>query len=351
MSLQHDPDFLSSSLYQELLRAPLGFIDVGARGGVQPFADPIAELTAVMAFEPDPAGAADLARLLGTRWKQAVIEQTAIGGHNGQAPFYLCAHGVNHSLLPVSPPFRDRYGVASLAERGTITVDLRTLDEVLFHQRSTEPYWGELLKLDVQGAELDILRAAPRTLAERTVAIVAEVCFLDLYQGQPHFSELEQFMASQGFSFYGFLSLQGWSQKFLDKTNSVGRERICFGDALFLRDPLPSGGGRPLGERSYRMLYLCALLFGFYDFAIELAAEGDFSEDEAERLIRLAQKQASYDPQQAIIHVQNLLQAMTAAPERALIELGRFVSERKTLCEVADADVPRRHPLPKANRT
>jgi FkbM family methyltransferase len=305
-----------------------------------------------MAFEPDPAALADLQSKLGTRWKQAVVTQTALGGISGTAPFYLYAHGVNHSLLPANPAFRDRYQVGSLADKGQISITLSTLDDLLFGPRAHEPYWGDLLKLDVQGAELDILRAAPQTLSQRTVAVVAEVCFQDIYRDQPHFSELEQFMAQAGFTFYGFLSLQGWSQKFLDKSQMMGNERLCFGDALFFRDPLRASNAlAPLGLRAYQMLYLCAMLFGFYDFALELASEGEFSAEEAERLIRIAYRQAARSPEDATQHVKALLHRMTQTPDHALIELGRFVNAHRTQCEVADAALPRRSPSPRASRT
>jgi len=342
MPLTRNPHFLSSRLHRELRARPLGHVDIGARGGAQAYAAAAAELTAILAFEPDAAAVPALEAALGREWALAAVEPIALGGAAGTAALHLFAHGVNHSLLPAAPAFRERYRVASLADRGETVVPVDTLDAILFGRRADQPFWGELLKLDAQGAELEILRAAPRTLAERTVAIVAEISFLDIYQGQPRFSDLERFLAGRGFTFYGFLALQGWSRKFLDKRRTRGRERLCFGDAVFLRDPLPSGeGGGPLTPRRRDMLYLCALLFGFHDFAIELAVDGGFPAGEAAGLVALAQDRAAHPPEAALAEVAELLARMTAAPADAGLELGRFLDRHRTLADMSDAALPR----------
>jgi FkbM family methyltransferase len=351
MSLLDDPDFRASHVFAELQAAPLGFVDVGARGGVLSFADAIEPLAAVLAFEPDPAAIAQLKNSLSKRWRCAEVESAAVGGCRGKAELNLFAHGVNHSLLKVNRSFRDRYSVGSLAEKGTIPVELETIDAVLFERRQDQPFWGELIKLDAQGAELHILKGAPRTLAERTVAIISEVCFLEIYAEQPRFSHLEQFLADAGFTFYGFFETQGWSQKFIDKREVLGRERACHADAVFLKDPLPSGKAKgPISRRQYDMLYLCALLLKYYDFAVELAAEGDFDAEEAERLIRLAQRQGRRTAKETIGEIEALLEAMKTDPAQANLNLMRFVGKWRHFADIADAALPRRTPVPRARR-
>lgn len=312
MSILQDTDFQASDLRKMLAEEPLHFIDIGARGGVQDFVAPMASLSAVLAFEPDPAGLEELQSALALNWGRYAVECMGVGGHNGPAKLNLYAHGVNHSLLKANEDFRLRYGVKSLESRGAADIEIRTLDDVLFNTRAAEPHWGELLKIDVQGAEI------------------------------------EQFLRARGFTFYGFKYVQGWSQKFIEKRQARGAERLCFGDAIFLRDPLPgsNGGGAQLSPRQQRILYLCALLFRFYDFAIEMAASIETDEAEAGRLFRLAERLAGYPAGDAVADVEALLARMKAKPGDANLELVRFIEERRYEFDVSDAALARRKPAP-----
>lgn len=346
-SLLADPEFADSLLGQELARMPLGFIDIGARGGVQPFMAPVASRAGILAFEPDLNAIPDLKASLTNQWQIAEVEPLAIGDRIGTTDLHLCHHGVNHSLLRANPAFRDRYDVTSMADRGTIAVEVTTLDNVLFHQRADQPFWGDVIKLDVQGAEILILSAAQRTLQDRAVAIVAEFCFMDIYAQQPRFSHLERFMAEHGFTFYGFLSLQGWSQKFIDKRTMVGRERLCFGDALFLRDPLPASEAKgTLSERQYRLLCLSAILFCYFDFAIELAVASSWPKSEIEKIIRIIRRYATVNIDDRIEKLKILMEEMKNNPETALISFGNMARSHSFYFDYADINLPRRNPLP-----
>lgn len=61
----------------------------------------------------------------------------------------------------------------------------------------------DFLKIDVQGAELDVLRGASKTLA-KTLVVETEVEFVQLYEGQPLFAEIDQAMRAAGFKLYNF---------------------------------------------------------------------------------------------------------------------------------------------------
>ena len=48
------PEFAAIGLVEEFSQRPLSFIDIGARNGVHEVVEPLARLTAVLGFEPDP---------------------------------------------------------------------------------------------------------------------------------------------------------------------------------------------------------------------------------------------------------------------------------------------------------
>jgi hypothetical protein len=91
-------------------------------------------------------------------------------------------------------------------EIGVIEVRVERLDDL-------EALWAgrcsQLLKLDVQGFELNALRGA--TAALRTCSYVyAECSEIPLYEGQALRSEVERFLSAEGFAVTGCFNRQ-WS--------------------------------------------------------------------------------------------------------------------------------------------
>src|SRR5258707_15700586 len=57
----------------------------------------------------------------------------------------------------------------------------------------------EFLKLDTQGADLDILRGAG-PLLDGCLGVEVEVMFAPLYDGQPLFADVDSYLRSRGFT-------------------------------------------------------------------------------------------------------------------------------------------------------
>jgi Methyltransferase FkbM domain len=75
---------------------------------------------------------------------------------------------------------------------------MRRLDDVLAEMPGRE---FDLLKVDVQGAEIDVLRGGVRTLAG-IVAIVIELSLLEYNKGAPLIGEVMRWLAEQGFALF-----------------------------------------------------------------------------------------------------------------------------------------------------
>lgn len=67
------------------------------------------------------------------------------------------------------------------------------LDDVYARDNLEYP---DLIKMDVQGYELNVLRGA-RNVLSRARCLVIELCLRDFYQGQPPLWELWQFLDEQ----------------------------------------------------------------------------------------------------------------------------------------------------------
>jgi FkbM family methyltransferase len=163
----------------------------------------------VLCIEPREDAQAAL-KALAARRSGVQVAQTLIGDTEGAVDFY--EHRDQSSML------RDNgdkpWGVVRQAQ-------LTTLDRLIGALKLPVP---DLIKLDLQGAELIALRGATQCLAE-TQAIILEVSFIPLYHNAPSLAEVVAFMAERGFRLWDILSL--WHRPLDGAT--------AFGDFLFLR--------------------------------------------------------------------------------------------------------------------
>jgi FkbM family methyltransferase len=90
--------------------------------------------------------------------------------------------------------------------RDILLLPMKTLDEV-----ATEKGFlgSSLIKLDVQGYEIEVLKGATRVL-ERAELVLLEVSLLQYNKDAPLFGEVVHFMNSRGFVVYDFGALVRW---------------------------------------------------------------------------------------------------------------------------------------------
>ncbi len=98
----------------------------------------------------------------------------AVTDHEGQVEMTAAAHPYWDSLRPDTDPYWDQINKLSVEKR---IVPAVTLDALAARLRLTPPF---LLKLDVQGAEVQALRGAARVLRD-TVAVVCEADLGDFH--------------------------------------------------------------------------------------------------------------------------------------------------------------------------
>src|SRR5262249_46093943 len=95
----------------------------------------------------------------------------------------------------------------------------------------------DLLKLDIQGAELMVLRNAEARLGDALV-IQTEAEFLPLYKDQPLYSDLDQFVRQRGFVLHRFFPQVSRVIRPLvvDDNIYAGMSQLVWADAIFVRD-------------------------------------------------------------------------------------------------------------------
>jgi FkbM family methyltransferase len=96
------------------------------------------------------------------------------------------------SLLPLAARGQAEFGVNEVE---CLPVTLRRLDDYRTERDLPLP---DLIKLDVQGFELEVLRGAELALRSAK-ALIAELSFAEFYEGQSLFEEFVGFVAARGF--------------------------------------------------------------------------------------------------------------------------------------------------------
>ena len=87
----------------------------------------------------------------------------------------------------------------------------------------------DFIKIDVQGGELSVLKGAEKTLSN-TLGVEAEVEFLSMYDGQPLFGEICDYLSKLDFEFVDFITIGRWERQ---SFNGFGQ--AVYADALFLK--------------------------------------------------------------------------------------------------------------------
>jgi len=174
-----------------------GVLDVGANRGQFALACRrcLPEVP-IVAFEPIPDEARVFLKVHG-RPKGIELIETALGDSNGEAVLHLSRSADSSSLLPIGKEQVKLF--PDTAEAGTLTVRVQRLDDLAGHWTGRT---RQLLKLDVQGFELSVLKGAKLTLAS-CVHVYVECSEVALYEGQALRADVQAFLEEQGFRLAG----------------------------------------------------------------------------------------------------------------------------------------------------
>lgn len=217
-------------------QTPIHIVDVGASSHgklTEPYAPLIRlGLARVSGFEPNEEECRRLNALYANRRMYRYFPYFV--GKGGAATFYETNWFMTGSLFKpnekVLNQFEQLDSVVKLqTEHPTHTVSLEDLQEI-------EDI--DMVKIDVQGAELDVFVGAGKKLDD-VLLIWSEVEFLPLYENQPLFSEVEQFLRQRGFMFHAFDGIisRGFKPFCTLSGKQGGMRQAVWTDAVFVRHP------------------------------------------------------------------------------------------------------------------
>jgi len=120
------------------------------------------------------------------------LHKVALGSSNYTVSMQVASFSDASSLLEISENMYNTFGVTKEREEQVIVV---SLDEYVQANNLALP---DLIKLDIQGYELEALRGASRCLSHAKW-LISEVSFVEFYQDQPLFHDVINFLHQRDF--------------------------------------------------------------------------------------------------------------------------------------------------------
>jgi FkbM family methyltransferase len=254
-------------------------VDAGARYGLHPSWAQLRDIAEFHLFEMD----AEEAQRLTQKYKNdplITIYPIALYSSDTVLKFRVSEHQALNSVFQANDNLlrSNDYMLRDFAITAERTTEARSLDS-LFSGRDVH-----FLKLDVEGAEYELLKGAADKLRTTVLGLRSEVLFAPVYEGAPLFGDLHRVMLESGFELLNF--------DYTGAGNKAGRftlpgryGKLLSSDAVWVigNDRLFSAKGDRLREDIVR-LAVFLMLNSATDLAIDI-------------LLRAVTKEAvSFDP-------------------------------------------------------
>lgn len=154
-------------------------------------------------------------------------------GDGSEGTFHLCNYPMTSSLYEPNRRLLDIFN--NLGEL-TMTVETskaqtKRLDDI------PECANADYIKIDVQGAELGVLRGAVNVL-KHAVVVEAEAEFVPMYKDQPLFGDVDAFMRAHGFLLHGLSGPAGRAFRPLVFNNNPSDKvnQVLWTDGIWVKD-------------------------------------------------------------------------------------------------------------------
>lgn len=200
------------------LQNPLIF-DVGGNVGqtILRYKNLFPEAT-IHSFEPNP----DIFPTLKEneeKYRHVFTYNLAVGSREGEMKFYKNDTSIYSSPYPMNDSFNHNAYVDEAYEKESevMMVPMTTLTNFT-HQQGIEHI--DILKMDIQGGEIEALKGFEKYLEEQRIDIIyTELCFQEIYTGQPLIYDIGTFLNQHGYvlyTMYHFMKKQNMPILFCD---------------------------------------------------------------------------------------------------------------------------------------
>ncbi len=145
-----------------------------------------------------------------------IFHNVALGSSNTLKEFLITTRMDSSSFLKIVSDNNKNKNYDIVENRN---IQINTLDELLINEKISHPV---LIKIDVQGYELEVLRGA-NNLLKKTDYLLLEVSKNEMYQNQPIEKEVVEYLKNLNFD---ILKSNNWSK--IQNTNFYQRDIIFY---------------------------------------------------------------------------------------------------------------------------
>lgn len=250
-----------------LLPNRLSVCDVGARLGIGEPWNRFRDLIRLISFEPEKD---EFELLEQNKDINDIVLQHALYKNKENVSFNVTKligasslYKPNYNFLD-NYPHSERFKVENVVDIEVTTLDTLYRDEIIDDM--------DFIKVDAQGAELDILEGGESVLSKNIIGVEVEVEFQLMYEKQPLFADVDNFIRNK----LG-LQIQDIRKTYWKHPAGINigskKGQLIFGDALYFRAPYEmlswcSDFDRDKASNKIRMACLMGIVYGYLDYSL-----------------------------------------------------------------------------------
>ena len=272
-------------------QSPLILIDIGASGGLESNWKDARKYLQIIGFEPDQREFHNLKKNENSNTRYL---NTGLFNKKATLDYYLTEKQQTSSMLKPNRSFLEKFPeVERFNVVKKVTIEADTLDNQL---KTHDINDADFFKIDTQGSELFILQGSQETVHNHVFGLEIEVEFVEMYQDQPLFSDVDQFAREQGFQIFDIQ--KAYWKRYGGENYYKKKGQLIFGNVLYLRKTedfrkmIDQIGD--VFQKKAKILKAASIcfLYGYYDYAREILECGAniFDRKEKDALDKWIQK-------------------------------------------------------------